>query len=59
MDGYTVAQKLREYGILSNVMIVAISGYGQKADIEKAKSYGIDTYLVKPVGGKDLERVLA
>jgi PAS domain S-box-containing protein len=49
MDGYEVARRLRA-GISSDQMcIVALSGYGQQADRDRAAAAGFDHYLVKPV----------
>jgi CheY-like chemotaxis protein len=47
MDGYEVAQRLRSR--IPHMRIVALSGYGQQADRERAAQAGFDDYLVKPV----------
>ncbi len=49
MDGYEVAQRLRSRIPIEQMRIVALSGYGQQADREKAAQAGFDDYLVKPV----------
>jgi nitrogen-specific signal transduction histidine kinase len=49
LDGYQVAQRLRVRAPEQPLRIVALSGYGQKADREKAAQAGFDNYLVKPV----------
>jgi DNA-binding response OmpR family regulator len=49
MDGYEVAQRLRSRIPIEQMRIVALSGYGQQADREKASQAGFDDYLVKPV----------
>jgi PAS domain S-box-containing protein len=49
MDGYEVAQRLRGRVPKQPMRIVALSGYGQQADREKAAQAGFDDYLVKPV----------
>jgi CheY-like chemotaxis protein/two-component sensor histidine kinase len=49
MDGYEVARRLRTHTSVSRLRIVALSGYGQKADRERAAEAGFDDYLVKPV----------
>jgi CheY-like chemotaxis protein len=49
LDGYEVAQRLRARVPVQSMRIVALSGYGQKADREKAAQAGFDEYLVKPV----------
>jgi signal transduction histidine kinase/CheY-like chemotaxis protein len=49
MDGYEVAQRLRASVPAEQMRIVALSGYGQQADRDKASEAGFDDYLVKPV----------
>ena len=49
MDGYEVAQRLRARVPVEQIRIVALSGYGQQADRERAAQSGFDDYLVKPV----------
>ena len=49
MDGYQVAQLLRQAPELSSVLIIAISGYGAPEDKQKAYHWGIDLHLTKPV----------
>ncbi len=49
MDGYEVAQRLRARDSVERLRIVALSGYGQQADRDRAARAGFDDYLVKPV----------
>lgn len=49
MDGYEVAQRLRSRIPVEQMRIVALSGYGQQTDRERAARAGFDDYLVKPV----------
>jgi CheY-like chemotaxis protein len=57
MDGYEVARRLRaEHGGLA---LVAITGYGQAADVQRAKDAGFDAHITKPVAFDELARVLA
>jgi PAS domain S-box-containing protein len=49
LDGYEVAQRLRVRLCEQPIRIIALSGYGQQADREKAARAGFDDYLVKPV----------
>ncbi len=49
MDGYTVARKLRETGVLSNVPIVALTSYAMVGDREKALAAGCSGYIEKPI----------
>lgn len=49
MDGYQVAQLLRQAPELSSVLIIAITGYGAPEDKQKAYHLGIDLHMTKPV----------
>jgi len=49
LNGYEVAQRLRIRKADVPMRIVALSGYGQPADRERAAQAGFDDYLVKPV----------
>jgi two-component system, sensor histidine kinase len=59
LDGYSVARQLRQEQGSKKMFLIAVSGYGQEEDQERAKSAGFDAYLVKPISLKDLERLLA
>ena len=49
MDGYEVAQHLRQDTNLAGVTLVAVSGYGQESDRRRSQEAGFDQHLVKPV----------
>jgi CheY-like chemotaxis protein len=55
MDGYEVARRLRSHSKTSALRLVAITGYGQKEDRERALASGFDDHLVKPVTPESLE----
>lgn len=58
MDGYEVAVQLRQrFG--KDIFLVALTGYSQSEDLQKAERAGFDRHLVKPVSIVDIERVLA
>jgi signal transduction histidine kinase len=48
MDGYAVAQFVRE-ALKQDVLLVALTGYGQPRDREMAARAGFDVHLRKPV----------
>jgi CheY-like chemotaxis protein len=48
MDGYQVAATLRQEGFGRDVVIIAISGYGQEEDRRRSREAGFDHHLVKP-----------
>jgi PAS domain S-box-containing protein len=59
LNGYEVAERLRQQPNLSDVRIIAISGYSQPKDYERSKLAGIDHHLVKPVSVETLQDVLS
>ena len=59
MDGYAVAGAVRADPRSAAVTLVALTGYGQPADRERALAAGFDSHLVKPVDQEALARVLA
>ena len=59
MDGYEVAQKLRELPGLRDIRLVAVTGYGRSDDRRRARDAGFDDHLTKPVEFALLERTLA
>lgn len=56
LTGYQVAQKLRAAGYSG--CLVALSGYGQPADVDRAHQSGFNDHLVKPVDSALLEKIL-
>jgi PAS domain S-box-containing protein len=59
MDGYEVAQRLREIRGLEKVAIVAVTGYGQEDDRRRSREARFDQHLVKPVDPLQLQQILA
>jgi two-component system CheB/CheR fusion protein len=58
MNGYDVARRLREQPLHENVLLVAMTGYGQQEDRRRGQEAGFDHHLVKPVSLEALQRVL-
>jgi signal transduction histidine kinase len=58
IDGYEVARAIRAAG-LADVLLVAVSGYGQPDDRTRAAAAGFDAHLTKPVDASAIESVLA
>jgi PAS domain S-box-containing protein len=56
MDGYELARRIRGAPGLEAVKLVALTGYGQSTDRERASEAGFHGHLVKPVS---LDRVIA
>jgi CheY-like chemotaxis protein len=59
MNGFEVAKRLRSQPQFKNVVLVALTGYGQDADRQRSRDVGFDYHLVKPVDIDKLERILA
>jgi CheY-like chemotaxis protein len=59
MDGYELARRLRAMAPLSGTRLVALTGYGQAEDRERARAAGFDDHLVKPADLRALDRTLA
>lgn len=49
MNGYELAHRLRAMPETANAILVAVTGYGQPEDKERALQAGLDHHLVKPV----------
>jgi signal transduction histidine kinase len=59
LDGCEVAERVRAALGRDAVCLIAMTGYGQPTDRERAKSSGFDNHLVKPVAPKHLVDVIA
>jgi CheY-like chemotaxis protein len=49
IDGYEVARRLRADPAMRGVRLIALTGYGQDSDQQRALAAGFDAHLVKPV----------
>ncbi len=58
MDGYEIAERLREQPESAKAVLVAITGYGQDEDRRRSREVGIDHHLVKPVAPETLHKLL-
>ena len=58
MHGYEVAQRLRRLPENENLIIVALTGYGQEQDRLRALEAGFDYHFVKPVDFNKLEALV-
>ena len=59
MDGYELARRLRASDSSAPATLVALTGYGQAQDIDKALAAGFDHHFVKPIDIEALDRILA
>jgi CheY-like chemotaxis protein len=58
MDGYEVAKQLRQNPDSSRTRLIAVSGYGQEEDKQRAREAGFDLHLTKPLDFAELQRLL-
>jgi signal transduction histidine kinase len=58
MNGYEVARTLRSKREFDDVLLVALTGYGQEEDRQRARQAGFDRHLVKPVETSKLKELL-
>ena len=57
LDGYEVARRIRAAGD-ADVLLVAVTGYGQSGDRQRSNEAGFDAHLTKPVDPVALETLL-
>jgi CheY-like chemotaxis protein len=58
LDGYRVAEQLRQREEMQRACLIAVSGYGSPMDVEAAKQAGFDHHFIKPVDLQKLNGVL-
>jgi CheY-like chemotaxis protein len=59
IDGYEVARRIRMIPRAKTMTLVALTGYGQDADKQRALSAGFDEHLTKPVKIERLQELLS
>jgi CheY-like chemotaxis protein len=59
MDGYEVARRLRSRPKAEGLLLVALTGWGQESDRDRAREAGFDRHLVKPVDPETLRDLLS
>jgi signal transduction histidine kinase len=58
VHGYEVARRLREQPGTSDCVLVAVTGWGQEDDRNRAREAGFDRHLVKPANPADIDTIL-
>jgi len=58
MSGYEIASRARMEPRVAGVRLVALTGYGQPEDRQRALDAGFDAHVVKPIDPAALERML-
>jgi PAS domain S-box-containing protein len=59
LNGYDACRRLREQPWGRDILIVALTGWGQEEDKRRSEEAGFNTHMVKPVAPAALERLLA
>lgn len=59
IDGYEVARRIRNAAATAGTRLIALTGYGQPDDRQRAVAAGFDEHLVKPVNFTQLRAALA
>ena len=54
LDGYEVARRIRKSQAAEGMLLIALTGYGQHTDRQKAVEAGFDFHFVKPAETDDL-----
>ena len=58
LDGYAACRRIREQPWGRDLLIVALTGWGQEDDRRRSQGAGFDRHLVKPVAPSELLRLL-
>lgn len=59
LNGYEVAQRIRENTWGQSMFLIAVTGWGQEEDRQRSSEVGLNVHMVKPVEPAALERLLA
>ena len=59
LNGYDACRRIREYSWGRNMVLVALTGWGQDKDRRQSKDAGFDHHMVKPVDFDALMKLLA
>jgi signal transduction histidine kinase len=58
MDGTEVCRRARELDVGHRLVMVALTGWGMKEDVQRTRASGFDKHLVKPVAPQTLFQLL-
>jgi len=59
LNGYEVAQRIRQQPWGVSMFLVAVTGWGQEEDRQRSSEVGLNLHMVKPVEASALEKLLA
>ena len=58
MDGFTLAQKVKDTPALHGAIIMMLTSVDQRGDRSRCKELGIASYLIKPIKPSELQRAI-
>jgi DNA-binding response OmpR family regulator len=58
LNGYDACRLIREQAWGANMILIAVTGWGQEEDRRRSREAGFDGHLVKPVDLDELMRLL-
>jgi len=59
LNGYEVAQRIRQQPWGESMYLIAVTGWGQDEDRQRSAEVGLNVHMVKPVEPATLEKLLA
>jgi signal transduction histidine kinase/CheY-like chemotaxis protein len=59
LDGYEVCRRIRAQAWGQDLLLIALTGWGQEEDRQESRDAGFDAHLVKPVDDEVLLKLLA
>ena len=59
LNGYETARRIREQPWGKNILLIAVTGYGQEEDRRRSVEAGFDHHIVKPLNIVELEKKLS
>jgi CheY-like chemotaxis protein len=59
LNGYEVAQRIREQAWGASMFLIAVTGWGQEEDRQRSAEVGLNVHMVKPVEPAVLEKILS
>ncbi len=59
LNGYEVCRRIREHPWGKDMVLIALTGWGQAADVRRSDEAGFDHHMVKPVNPNTLRKLLA
>jgi PAS domain S-box-containing protein len=58
MDGYELARRIREQSAFRDLVLIALTGWGQEEDRRRSFAAGFDHHLIKPMDIDTLQEVI-